>query len=67
MKNGHKRNCLYVSFFNSSLTESSTEPMKNQLIQIEANITEYQESIDASRVKILQNSDKILKLLTTRQ
>uniref|UniRef100_A0A1A9ZWV6 TRAF3-interacting protein 1 n=1 Tax=Glossina pallidipes TaxID=7398 RepID=A0A1A9ZWV6_GLOPL len=50
-----------------SLTESSTEPMKNQLIQIEANITEYQESIDASRVKILQNSDKILKLLTTRQ
>uniref|UniRef100_A0A1A9VGD6 TRAF3-interacting protein 1 N-terminal domain-containing protein n=1 Tax=Glossina austeni TaxID=7395 RepID=A0A1A9VGD6_GLOAU len=50
-----------------SLTESSTEPMKNQLIQIEANITEYQESIDASRVKILQNSEKILKLLTIRQ
>uniref|UniRef100_A0A1B0BKZ5 TRAF3-interacting protein 1 N-terminal domain-containing protein n=1 Tax=Glossina palpalis gambiensis TaxID=67801 RepID=A0A1B0BKZ5_9MUSC len=50
-----------------SLTESSTEPMKNQLIQIEANITEYQESIDVSRVKILQNSEKILKLLMTRQ
>uniref|UniRef100_A0A1A9WNI0 TRAF3-interacting protein 1 N-terminal domain-containing protein n=1 Tax=Glossina brevipalpis TaxID=37001 RepID=A0A1A9WNI0_9MUSC len=49
-----------------SLTESSTEPMKNQLIQIEANITEYQEIIDISRVKILQNSEKIFKLLTTQ-
>ncbi|KAI8123087.1 hypothetical protein FF38_11636 [Lucilia cuprina] len=46
-----------------SLTESATEPMKNQLVQIEANITEYMEMIDASRVKILQNSEKILKML----
>ncbi|XP_065360149.1 TRAF3-interacting protein 1 [Calliphora vicina] len=48
-----------------SLTESATEPMKNQLIQIEANIAEYMEMIDASRVKILQNSEKILKMLST--
>ncbi|TMW54313.1 hypothetical protein DOY81_000586 [Sarcophaga bullata] len=48
-----------------SLTESATEPMKNQLIQIEANIAEYMEMIDASRVKILQNSEKVLKMLTS--
>lgn len=39
--------------------------MKNQLVQIEANLTEYMEMIDASRVKILQNTEKILKMLTT--
>ncbi|KAM7363916.1 intraflagellar transport 54 isoform 2-T2 [Cochliomyia hominivorax] len=48
-----------------SLTESVTEPMKNQLLQIEANILEYMEMIDASRVKILQNSEKIMKMLTS--
>ncbi|XP_075145723.1 intraflagellar transport 54 [Haematobia irritans] len=47
-----------------SLTESATEPMKNQLLQIESSIQEYMEMIDASRVKILQNNDKILKMLT---
>ncbi|XP_013097428.2 TRAF3-interacting protein 1 [Stomoxys calcitrans] len=46
-----------------SLTESATEPMKNQLLQIESSIQEYMEMIDASRVKILQNNDKILKML----
>uniref|UniRef100_A0A1I8MNN5 TRAF3-interacting protein 1 n=1 Tax=Musca domestica TaxID=7370 RepID=A0A1I8MNN5_MUSDO len=47
-----------------SLTESATEPMKNQLLQIESSIQEYMEMIDASRVKILQNNDKIFKMLT---
>ncbi|XP_020713617.1 TRAF3-interacting protein 1 [Ceratitis capitata] len=47
-----------------SLTESATEPMKNQLVQLEANIKEFMEMIDASRSKILQNSEKILKMLT---
>ncbi|XP_050317896.1 TRAF3-interacting protein 1 [Bactrocera neohumeralis] len=46
-----------------SLTESATEPMKEQLVQIEANIKEFMEMIDASRTKILQNSEKILKML----
>ncbi|XP_053945574.1 TRAF3-interacting protein 1 [Anastrepha ludens] len=46
-----------------SLTESATEPMKNQLVQIEANIKEFIEMIDASRTKILQSSEKILKML----
>ncbi|XP_036226018.2 TRAF3-interacting protein 1 [Bactrocera oleae] len=46
-----------------SLTESATEPMKEQLVQIEANIKEFMEMIDASRMKILQNSEKILKML----
>lgn len=39
--------------------------MKNQLLQIESNIQEYQDMIDASRVKILQSNEKILKMLTT--
>ncbi|XP_061393390.1 TRAF3-interacting protein 1 [Musca vetustissima] len=47
-----------------SLTESATEPMKNQLLQIESSIQEYMEMIDASRVKILQNNEKIFKMLT---
>ncbi|XP_073818186.1 intraflagellar transport 54 [Musca autumnalis] len=47
-----------------SLTESATEPMKNQLLQIESSIQEYLEMIDASRVKILQNNEKIFKMLT---
>lgn len=38
--------------------------MKNQLLQINANIKEYNEMIDASRAKILQNTEKIFKLLT---
>lgn len=38
--------------------------MKNQLLQIESNIQEYQDMIDASRVKILQSNEKILKMLT---
>ncbi|XP_036323872.1 TRAF3-interacting protein 1 [Rhagoletis pomonella] len=46
-----------------SLTESATEPMKNQLVQIEANTKEFMEMIDTSRSKILQNSEKIYKML----
>lgn len=38
--------------------------MKNQLLQIESNIQEYQDMIHASRVKILQSNEKILKMLT---
>lgn len=54
----------YKNYYFYSLTESATEPMKNQLLQIESNIQEYQDMIDASRVKILQNNEKILKMLT---
>lgn len=49
-----------------SLTESVTEPMKNQLVTIEANIKEYRDMIDACRAKILQNAEKIQRLLTTQ-
>ncbi|XP_055852226.1 TRAF3-interacting protein 1 [Episyrphus balteatus] len=49
-----------------SLTESVTEPMKNQLVTIEANIKEYRDMIDGCRAKILQNADKIQRLLTTQ-
>ncbi|XP_055907323.1 TRAF3-interacting protein 1 [Eupeodes corollae] len=49
-----------------SLTESVTEPMKNQLVTIEANIKEYREMIDSCRSKILQNAEKIQRLLTTQ-
>lgn len=52
-----------IYIFVYSLTESATEPMKEQLVQIEANIKEFMEMIDASRTKILQNSEKILKML----
>lgn len=37
--------------------------MKNQLAQINANIKEYKDMIEQIRAKILQNSDKIHKLL----
>ncbi|KAH8408012.1 hypothetical protein KR222_010722 [Zaprionus bogoriensis] len=46
-----------------SLTASATEPMKQQLLSIEASIGEYKELIDESRHKILQNSERILKML----
>ncbi|XP_017023775.1 TRAF3-interacting protein 1 isoform X1 [Drosophila kikkawai] len=46
-----------------SLTASATEPMKHQLQQIEASIVEYQELVDESRHKILQNNARILKML----
>ncbi|CAD7091247.1 unnamed protein product [Hermetia illucens] len=46
-----------------SLTESAIEPMRNQLAQINANIKEYKDMIEQIRAKILQNSDKIHKLL----
>ncbi|XP_033244137.1 TRAF3-interacting protein 1 [Drosophila miranda] len=46
-----------------SLTASATEPMKDQLMQIDASIVEYEELIDESRHKILQNNARILKML----
>ncbi|KAH8283778.1 hypothetical protein KR054_001094 [Drosophila jambulina] len=46
-----------------SLTASATEPMKHQLQQIETSIVEYQELVDESRHKILQNNARILKML----
>lgn len=46
-----------------SLTASATEPMKQQLLSIEASIVEYRELIDESRNKILQNNERILKML----
>ncbi|XP_017845869.1 TRAF3-interacting protein 1 [Drosophila busckii] len=46
-----------------SLTASATEPMKQQLLAIEASIEEYKELIDESRHKILQNNERILKML----
>ncbi|XP_041447526.1 TRAF3-interacting protein 1 [Drosophila obscura] len=46
-----------------SLTASATEPMKHQLLQIDASIVEYEELIDESRHKILQNNARILKML----
>ncbi|SPP83066.1 TRAF3-interacting protein 1 [Drosophila guanche] len=46
-----------------SLTASATEPMKHQLQQIDASIAEYEELIDESRHKILQNNARILKML----
>lgn len=58
---------ITIFFFFFSFTESSIEPMKNQLLQINANIKEYNEMIDASRAKILQNTEKIFKLLTDQQ
>lgn len=46
-----------------NLTASATEPMKQQLLTIEASIGEYKELIDESRHKILQNNERILKML----
>lgn len=48
---------------NFSLTESATEPLKNQLSQLDQQIKEYKEMIESSRAKILQNSEKIRSLL----
>ncbi|KAL5284001.1 TRAF3IP1 family protein [Megaselia abdita] len=46
-----------------SLTETATEPLKNQLSQLDQQIKEYKEMIESSRAKILQNSEKIRSLL----
>jgi len=46
-----------------NLTASATEPMKQQLLSIEASIDEYKELVDESRHKILQNNERILKML----
>ncbi|XP_068157501.1 TRAF3-interacting protein 1 [Drosophila tropicalis] len=46
-----------------NLTASATEPMKQQLVQIEASILEYQELVDESRHKILLNNERIHKML----
>ncbi|XP_030556222.1 TRAF3-interacting protein 1 [Drosophila novamexicana] len=46
-----------------SLTASATEPMKQQMLAIEASISEYKELVDESRHKILLNNERILKML----
>jgi len=46
-----------------NLTASATEPMKQQLLTTEASIAEYKELVDESRHKILQNNERILKML----
>ncbi|EDW16934.1 uncharacterized protein Dmoj_GI10812 [Drosophila mojavensis] len=46
-----------------SLTASATEPMKQQLLSIEASIDEYKDLVDESRQKILQNNERLLKML----
>ncbi|XP_017076719.2 TRAF3-interacting protein 1, partial [Drosophila eugracilis] len=46
-----------------SLAASSTEPLKHQLQQLDASIAEYEELIDESRHKILQNNARILKMM----
>jgi Microtubule-binding protein MIP-T3 C-terminal region len=40
------------------------DPLRHQLAQIGDNIKEHKEIIDASRASILQNDQKIYKLLT---
>lgn len=45
------------------LTQSSIESLKHELSKIEANIKEQIEITNTSRVNILQNEEKILKLL----
>ncbi|XP_030381781.1 TRAF3-interacting protein 1 [Scaptodrosophila lebanonensis] len=47
----------------SILTEAVTEPIKQQLGQIEASIREYQEKVETGRSNILQNDQRILKML----
>ncbi|TDG44638.1 hypothetical protein AWZ03_008959 [Drosophila navojoa] len=46
-----------------SLTASATEPIKQQLLSIEASIDEYKDLVDESRQKILQNNERLLKML----
>lgn len=46
-----------------SLTASATEPMKQQLLSIEASIGEYKDLVDESRQKILQNNERLLRML----
>jgi TRAF3-interacting protein 1 len=40
------------------------DPLRHQLAQIEDNIKEHKDLIDTSRANILQNEQKIFKLLT---
>lgn len=46
------------------LTESAIEPLKLQLAQIESDIKDQIEIMDLARVDIMENEEKILKLLT---
>lgn len=54
---------IYFISKNFRLTESAIEPLKHQLAQIEANIKEQIELTNTSRVNILQNEERIFKLL----
>lgn len=51
-------------YFLCRLTQTAVQPLKLQLAQIEANIKEHIELINMSRLNILQNEEKIYKLLS---
>lgn len=46
------------------LNESAIEPLKLQLAHIESDIKDQIEIMDLARVDIMENEEKILKLLT---
>ncbi|XP_021693082.1 TRAF3-interacting protein 1 [Aedes aegypti] len=48
-----------------SANENAIEPLKHQLAQIETNIKEYRDMVDATRGNILQNEQKIERLYMT--
>jgi len=50
--------------FNFRLTESAIEPLKFQLAHIESDIKDQIEIMDLARVDIMENEEKISKLLT---
>lgn len=50
--------------FDFSLNETAVQPLKQQLAQIEASIRDHIELTNASRLNILQNEEKIFKLLS---
>lgn len=52
-----------VNIFIYRLTQSAIQPLKLQLSNVEESIIEYFELINASRLKIIQNEELILKFL----
>lgn len=46
------------------LTETAIEPLKLQLAHIESDIKDQIETMDLARVDIMENEEKLLKLLT---
>lgn len=54
---------LTVNMFFYRLTQSAIQPLRLQLSNVEDSIIEYAELINASRLKIIQNEEHILKFL----